>query len=227
MSLLITLLTFLSTTSVHEIPTRYLIFYTSISLFLYLVATLFQSLTQLLALISVALFLIFIVSFLKFLKLNIIQKFSTPQLPESPLTHFLKHFVFIIIITNFMFIGTVSVHEFGHLLTSSNSNCEETKIVYELKGLPHTEITCEDTSQKNKWILGGILLPFIVAVFLFFSGGEFIKELALQIIGFNLIISYLDLISLNLSEAIATTILITGIALTTFSLALLVKSRVE
>jgi hypothetical protein len=119
------------------------------------------------------------------------------------------------------------VHEFGHLLTSSQSDCKEAKIVYELNGLPHTEIKCDDTSMKNRWILGGILFPFIIALLLFISGGKSIKELALQIVGFNMIISYLDLISLNLSEAIATFALVLGIILAVFSLALLVKSRVE
>ncbi len=227
LSFLVTLSIFLATTTVHENPTRYLIFYTSISLFLYLFSTLWQNITQIFGLVSNILFLLFLISFLKFLQHYVGQNLILTKFPESPLIYFLKHFIFIIIITNFIFIGTISLHEFGHLATSSKSNCGETKIVYELRSLPHTEIKCKDTSQKNFWTLGGILLPLIIATFLFFSGGKFVKEISLQIIGFNMIISYLDLISLNLSKAIATTILISGITLIVFSLALLVKSRVE
>lgn len=129
--------------------------------------------------------------------------------------------------TNFIFIGTISVHEFGHLLTSSQSDCEEIKIVYELKSLPHTEIKCEDISEQNRWIAGGILLPLALAFFLFFSGGKFIKEIALQIVGFDLAISYLDIKALGFSETIATFILIIGAALVVFTLGLLAKSRTE
>ena len=226
-SFFVILLTFLVATNIQEKITKHIIIYTSISLFLYLFAIFWQNLISILALISSILFLIFIIHFLKFLKQNPEQYFPLPQEPESPLIHFLKHFVFIIIITNFMFIGTISIHEFGHLITSSQSNCEESKIIYELQGLPHTEIKCEDTSLQNRWILGGVLFPFLIAFFLLFGGGKFIKELALQMVGFNLIISYLDMIALNFSKAIAAFTLILGIATTTFSLALLVKSRVE
>lgn len=226
-SIFITLLIFLKETTIHERTTRYLILYTSISLFAYTLTIFFQSLTTSFALISTTLFLAFIIPFLRLLKLQIKRKFAIPKKPESPLVHFLKHFLFIIIITNFVFIGTVSIHEFGHLVSSSQSNCEETKIVYELEGLPHTKIKCADTSQKNIWILGGILPPFIIALFLFFSGGKFIKELALQMTGFNLIISYLDIISLEISKALAIFSIIAGILMVASSLVLLAKSRIE
>lgn len=226
-SLLILLLTFTSTVSLHEKSTRYLIPYTSVSLFLYLFSILWQNLFQLMTLASSCLFLLFIINFIKFIKTNSKRTFLKKYPIESPLISFLKHFVFIIIMTNFIFIGTVSIHEFGHLAVSSSSNCEGTKIVYELKGLPHTEVDCKDSSEKNKWIIGGVLLPFLIAAFLFFSGGKFIRELSFQIIGFNMIISYLDLILLNISEALAKVCLVSGIIISILSLAFLVKTRIE
>jgi len=226
-SLFIILSTFLSTTSLHENPVRYMVAYTSVSLFLYLLQSLFQNIAKISALVSTLLFLFFIVAFLKFLRNHKQQNMFLTKFPESPLIQFLKHIIFIIIITNFIFIGTVAIHEFGHLVASSGSDCRETKIVYELEGLPHTQVNCQDTSDKGKWILGGVLLPIIVAAFLFFSGGKFIKELALQIVGFNLTISYLDLKALGFSEALSTFVLISGAALVVFSLALLIKTRVE
>ena len=226
-SFLVLLLGFLTTASIHKTHTRYLMLYTSASLFLYIFAIFWQNLIPILTLTSSILFLIFLIFFLKYLQNSPHQHSIYQNKPESPFIHFLKHLVFIIIITNFVFVGTVSVHEFGHLLTSSQSNCEEVKIVYELKGLPHTEIKCADTAMQNRWIAGGVLLPLAVAFFLFFCGGKFIKELALQIIGFNLIISYLDIEALGFSEAIATFILTTGAVLVALSLALLAKSRTE
>lgn len=226
-SFFITLLVFLTTTSIHKKTTKYLILYTSISLFFYLFTLLWTNLIPTLILISSILFLVFIISFLKFLQQTPRQLFPLHNEPESPIIHFLKHLVFIVILTNFIFIGTISIHEFGHLVASSQSDCEETKIIYELKGLPHTEVNCKNTEDKNFWILGGVLLPLIIAIFFLFCGGKFIKELALQIVGFNLIISYLDFISLGFSETIATFILILGIAIIALSLALLAKSRIE
>lgn len=226
-SLLILLYSFLSTTSIHEKSTRYLILYSSTSILLYVLSTIWQFLTPVLILISSALFLIFIIQFIKILKSRITKKFHLSKSPESPVVHFLKHFIFIIIITNFIFIGTVSVHELGHLAASAQSNCEEARIVYELKGLPHTEITCADLKNKNFWILSGIALPFVVAAFLFFGGGKFMKEIAVQIIGFNLIISYLDIKSLNISEALAVFAFVVGVNIVAFSLVFLAKSRIE
>ena len=228
LSLLTILLLFLNIINTNEKATRYLIFYSTTSLILYVLAINWQNLITTLTIISTILFLVFINHFLKFLKFNSWRYLHhIKQSSESPLIHFLKHFIFIVIITNFMFIGTISIHEFGHLVTSSQSNCQETKIIYELKGFPHTEIKCNDITRQNQWILGGILLPFIIAALLFLGGGKFIKELSAQMVGFNLMISYLDIISLGFSKTIATFSLISGVALSIFSLALLARSRIE
>lgn len=226
-SLLIMLLSFLSITNIHEKTTRYMIIYSSTSLFLYLLSASWQKLIPILSLASMALSLLFLINFLKFLKKAVRYKEISRGKYELPIIHFLKHFVFIIIITNFVFIGTVSVHEFGHLLSSSKSNCEGSKIVYELQGLPHTEVKCTNAADQNSWIVGGILLPLLIAMALFFSGGKFIKEIALQIIGFDLIISFLDIKSLTSSQTIAAFMLLVGIILIILSLGLLAKSRIE
>jgi hypothetical protein len=226
-SLLILLYAFLSTTSIYKKSTRNLTLYASTSILLYIFSTIWENLIPILVIISSALFLKFIIQFLELLNSKTQKKFYLSKAPESPIIHFLKHFIFIVIITNFIFIGTVSIHEFGHLAASTQSNCEEAKIIYELKGLPHTEIICSDQKDKNLWILSGIILPFIIASFLFFGGGKFMKEMSIQIAGFNLIISYLDIKSLNIPQALATFALIAGIATVIFSLALFAKSRIE
>jgi hypothetical protein len=227
-SLFAILLSFLQTTSIHKNPTRYLIIYISASLFTYLLAIYIPELTQILMTASVLLFIPFTFSFLKFLNKN--QKLKrryTRKEAESPIIYMLKHLIFIIIITNFVFIGTVSIHELGHLGASAISKCEGSRIVYELEGLPHTEIDCELKNGKSIWILGGLLLPIIFASFLIVGGGKFIREIAIQIIGFNLIISYMDTKALGSTEAISMFIVLIGVALVALSIGLLAKSRVE
>lgn len=226
LSILIILFSFLIFSDNHRKTMFFLILYTTISLFSYLISLIWRGLIPSLNLLSSLLFLLFIISFLKSLR---IHKDNSPnyfQEQESPLIHFLRYFIFLIILTNFIFIGTVSVHEFGHLLIATTTTCENTKIVYSLNEFPHTEVNCENQTSKNLWILGGITLPFLVGILLFFTGGVSIKEIALQIIGFNLIFSYLDIVALTLSKTVAIFAFLLGVALSMLSLVLLAKSRV-
>jgi len=141
------------------------------------------------------------------------------------LLDFLRYFIFIIILTNFIFIGTITVHEVGHLLTSRTFGCDFGKIVYE-QGFPHTEILCEDSFNSfTKVILGGIFLPLAIAILLYFAGGTFIKEVALLIIGFNFLISYQDVLDMGFSKSLAIFLSIIGIILILVAIGLLAKSR--
>jgi len=129
--------------------------------------------------------------------------------------------------TNFIFIGTISIHELGHLAIAKYSDCENVQIIYDSSGFPHTEVICNDITSMTKWILGGILLPFIISVFLIFSDGKSIKEFAIQIIGFNLVISYADLNLLNIPNVVTVFTSIIGASIIALSIFLLAKSRVE
>lgn len=141
------------------------------------------------------------------------------------LLDFLRYFIFIIILTNFIFIGTITVHEVGHLLTSRTFGCDFGKIVYE-QGFPHTEILCGDSfNSLTKVILGGIFLPLIIAILLYFAGGTFIREVSLLIIGFNFIISYQDILDMGFSKSLSIFLSIAGIILILVSIGLLAKSR--
>jgi len=224
LSLLIILLSFLIFSEDNQKTNNLAILYVSVSLLAYLVSMVYPVTISYLGVVTRISFLFFIHFFLKQLHSNF--RYGPSRKKEtSPILQFLKHFIFIIIMTNFIFIGTVSVHEFGHLVLTKYSNCSDTRIVYELNSFPHTEVNCENISQKNLWISGGILLPILVSIFLFFSGGHSIKEISLQIVGFNLIISYLDILSLGISKATAVFITILGIILSILSLALLARSR--
>jgi len=145
---------------------------------------------------------------------------------ESYIFNFIRYFVFIVLITNLVFIGTLSVHEFGHFAVSKFYDCHYSKIVFE-KDFPHTEGLCLQSSDKNIFILGGILLPILIAVLLFIIGGIFVRDIAVLIIGFNLIFSYRDLIDMKVSENLIMASVVVGVILVTMGIMMLAKSRTE
>ncbi|MCX6750027.1 MAG: hypothetical protein NTZ83_01065 [Candidatus Pacearchaeota archaeon] len=110
-------------------------------------------------------------------------------------------------------------------MSKLNPNCELERIVYE-GNLPHTEILCNDSvNSMNKIIFGGIFLPVIVALLLFFGGGTFMKEISLLIIGFDILISYKDFIDLGFSQNISTFFSIFGGVIILLAIGILAKSR--
>lgn len=226
-SLLITLFTFLILEDTHQKSIPSLIIYSSVSLIFYLGFLINKDSLPLLNLGSLAFFIYFIYIFTDQLRKRPEFLHIKPKIIESPIISFLKHFVFLIIITNFIFIGTISIHELGHLGMAKVNSCEDTKIIYELNGLPHTEFFCPEESKINLWILGGLLLPIIIAIVLALSGGTTVKEFSLQIIGFNLIISYLDIIELGFSKIIGIFTSAIGVSLILISLVVLARSRTK
>jgi hypothetical protein len=129
-------------------------------------------------------------------------------------------------LTNFIFIGVLAIHEGGHFTISKLSpDCDLEKIVYE-GNLPRTEILCGNSSNSmDKIILGGIFLPIIVALLLFFGGGTFMKEISLLILGFDILISYKDFIDLGFSQGISTFFSIFGGIIILLAIGILAKSR--
>lgn len=110
----------------------------------------------------------------------------------------LGHIMFIVVLVNFTFIGTIAMHEFGHYGVSQFYDCEYSRIVFE-KSLFHTEILCSNLIDSIYVLLGGVFLPIFFAVILFLVGGKFVKEVGLMIVGFNLVSISRDLGDLNLS----------------------------
>jgi len=139
---------------------------------------------------------------------------------------FLRYFIFLVILTNFIFIGVLAVHEGGHFLMSKlNPDCNLERIVYE-GGLPHTEVLCNENSvSMDKIILGGIFLPILLALLLFLGGGTFMKEISLLILGFDLLVSYKDFMDLGFSTVLSTFFSIFGGIIILLAVGILAKSR--
>ncbi len=217
----------LSVKSFHCRKTGYFgIFYSSLSLLFCMLLLFKVGNIFVFSLISNFIFLVLIVNFLRELdNFPYTCEKNEKKRKKSPFfLVFLRHLVFILVMTNFIFIATIAIHEFGHLGTSYFYDCEYGRIVYE-KGFPHTEILCSEIPNKYLVILGGVLLPIIIAVFLFIVGGRFIRDIALLIAGFDLIASNGDFFEIGLSGNIVMAALIAGILCLIAGILMLIKSR--
>ncbi len=207
---------------------KFAIFYCSISLLLEVVFLLKNQLSPITGLVSNLFFFLFIFFFLIDLK-EIPYTGYENKVKISRSNYFfdfLRYFIFIIILTNFVFIGTLAIHEAGHFFVAKMvPDCGLEKIVYEGK-LPHTEILCDNsTNSIDKILLGGFLVPVIVALLFFFGGGKFMKETSFLIIGFDILIAYKDFIELGLSSIVSTIFSIFGAIVVILAILALAKSR--
>ena len=207
---------------------KFAIFYSSLSILLQVLLLFQNQFSSVVSLISNLFFFVFIFFFVWEIK-RFPASFFEVHLKlkrNSYLFDFLRYFVFIIILTNFIFVGVLAVHEGGHFVVSKiTPGCSLENIVYE-GDLPHTEILCNDSPKStNKIILGGFLLPIVVALLFFFGGGTFMKEIALLIFGFDILISYKDFIDFGFSQGISTFFSILGVMIILLAIGLLAKSR--
>ena len=145
---------------------------------------------------------------------------------QSYLIDFIRYFILIIVLVSVIFVATVSIHELGHIALSKIHGCDYQRIVYE-DGLPYTEILCSELEGNISVILGGIIAPLIVSILFFIGGGKFMKEIAILILGFNLVISYKDFIDLGLSNNIAIFASIVGFSFIIMGIGFISKLRTE
>lgn len=203
------------------------IFYSSLSLLLQILFFLGIVEFYIFFILSTGLFFYFIWNLTKHLKKNppLESIVSIPK--DKPYFFiFLNHFVFLLILTNFIFVGAVVVHEFGHLLASNLYDCEDRKIVYE-EGLPHTEALCSGEVNNPFILFSGIGLPLILAFLLFLIGGKFLKEIGFLIVGFNLIVCFKDFKDLGLSDNLTMFFIVLGGLFILVGIVLLAKSKTE
>lgn len=149
--------------------------------------------------------------------------------PSSEKPYFfslISNLIFIITLTNFIFIGTIGIHEFGHYGLSKIYDCDYRKIVYD-GDLFHTEVLCEDEYAVLPVALGGIFLPFVLGIFLIFVGGHFLREVALLIFGFNFLSISRDLSMVGASNLFSLLSIFSGTIFLMVGIFLLAKSRME
>jgi hypothetical protein len=139
---------------------------------------------------------------------------------------FLKYFVFIIVLSNFILMGTVGLHEAGHIIVSKFYDCGYRRVIY-AESSAYTEVLCSELSGNSLVILGAVFLPLLVAFLLFFIGGKFMKEISFLIGGFDFIISYKDFTDLGFSENVAVAGVALGMVFLIIGVVSLAKSRTE
>lgn len=182
---------------------------------------------HLFSLVSNLLFLILIFNLIKDLKKYPLLHLEYFQNKEKPyFLILLRHFIFIVVLTTFMFIGTIGIHELGHLVISKFYDCEYGRIVYEGDFL-RTEILCKNFPDNIFILLGGILIPVLLAVVLFTIGERFIRGVSLLIIGFNLIASNKDFSDLGISDNFVVLSLFIGAIFLIMGIIMFAKSRVN
>jgi len=178
------------------------------------------------SLISELLLFVFLSIFLNELKSNPIRTYKTIKTKKkSYFKLFFKSFLFIIIIANILFIGTIGIHELGHFTLSRIYSCENVKIIFE-GGSPYTEALCKNSSIQRILLLGGFL-PFIIALFLFIFGGKLLKDISILMTGFNLIVLYDDFVGLGISNNLIIFSILIGIIVLVIGIMLLAKSSVN
>jgi len=229
-SFLLSLLFFVNLTVRRDVYKKigyYGIFYSSLALFLQFLLLFGVGDVFIFSIILNLVFLFFIIKFLKDLqKYPIIPVTYGKYKKKSYLITFLRYFIFILVLVNFIFIGTVTIHEFGHFGVSKFYDCDYQRIVFE-ENLPHTEILCRDLPNPTLVLLGGFFLPFIIALILFIVGGRFLKDMALLVAGFNFLISKRDFLDLGISENLILGSIIIGVLFLILGVVLLARSRTE
>ncbi len=173
-----------------------------------------------------ALLFAFLIFMIKHLKDNPLPVKSKKRKKKNYLFNFLRDFVFTLALINLVFIGTVVIHEFGHLMVSYLYDCASREIVYS-GGFPDTQILCSNVTSNLFVSLGGILGPIIIGLILIFVGGKFLREIGLLMIGFNLIIASKDFTEIGLSTNLSIFFVITGVVLAVAGIILLAKSKAE
>jgi hypothetical protein len=145
---------------------------------------------------------------------------------KSYFVKLLSHLIFIVTIVNFIFIGTIGVHEFGHFSVSQFYGCEYGKIVYD-GDLFHTEALCTDKGAILPVSLGGILLPILIAILFFVVGGQFLREIGIIMIGFNLLSVSKDLLELEISQNFVFISTFFGVIFLVYGVFVLARSKID
>ena len=131
---------------------------------------------------------------------------------------YIKFMIFIVSISSFIFISTISVHELGHVMVAKFYECEHTKaVIYGIMGAAHTEIQCSSYYNNTLLTLSGLFSTLAISLIFFLTGGGFTKRLSFLILGFSLLIMYGDLRDLHMSSNIIVAVIFLSLIIVTLS----------
>ncbi len=139
-----------------------------------------------------------------------------------------RYFFFIIGIIGFVIISVIGLHELGHALTAQILGCEHVKaIIFETKALPHAQFICVENSKIPFLILGGIILPLIFGLMIYFNGHRMIKNLSYLVLGFGILAGQKDFLMLGISKNITTSLIISSIIIIAFAIIKIAKDQLD
>ncbi len=139
---------------------------------------------------------------------------------------FLSNLLFVILLINFVFIGTIAFHEFGHYAISGMYDCEYRQIVFQ-GDFFRTELFCSNLDDVLPAVLGGVLLPYIIALLLLVVGGRFLREIGILMIGFNSISVSSDFGRLGLSSNLVFVSVVIGGIFIVWGILSFIKSKID
>lgn len=108
-----------------------------------------------------------------------------------------RKFFSLILFNVTLFFALISIHELGHATFSFLTDCKEGKVImFDLNGnAPYTLLSCSDL--KSKWLisLGGFFSTLLFGCLFLFSGKSD-KNVFWLILGFSIVFSSFDIVSI-------------------------------
>ena len=143
------------------------------------------------------------------------------------MTHAIKLWFFVIGLSSFIIIGSITVHEFGHAVAGVSLGCDIESITLYAQGTnPNTNIRCSDNIANVLVSLAGMTFNILFGIIFLFAERPIINKMAYMFFGFGLYSGKMDLQSIGFPVIISSLVSLVGICLIIYSLYLLCKIEI-
>ncbi len=130
--------------------------------------------------------------------------------------------LFVVALGIFLMLGTLGVHELGHSLMAKSFGCtHDTEFG---AGYAMTHVVCSSEAGTTLIKMGGFLLTLVIAILMYIVGTEFAKRISYLVLGFAIVISVDDLISLGFPYSAIIALVIISAILIVYGLMRVVSS---
>jgi hypothetical protein len=118
----------------------------------------------------------------------------------------IKFLLFMVSVSIFVALGTMTIHEMGHVIVSRVYGCTTSQIIFNFGELPYTEVGCIENTNMTFILLAGLISTSIISIVMFFSGRYITRYISGIIFSIGLLASTIDLYFLNQNIIIITII---------------------
>jgi hypothetical protein len=158
---------------------------------------------------------------------EIASKMRSFKNKKNYISTFFRYFIFMLVLVSLVMMGVLLSHEFGHIAVSKLQGCSSRAIFYDEGRPPYTEVICANGEGRQLATIAGFSFVSILAIILFISGGELMKEISLIAAGFNTVISYRDFLDFGINQNLSIFLIMIGILILVFGVYLLAKTRIN